>query len=113
MKMFDLLSVSGELSKPSDNGWQAGIGGEFILPEEFLSVGQVSLRMGYYTSGNQGTILTGDRHALYPLVGAQGLSFGLGMFTSQAFGYGVGFEYAMVPMGALGTADHITLRVKF
>jgi hypothetical protein len=112
-RLFEYLLLSTELSKPSDNGWKAGIGGEFVLPEELLSVGQVSLRMGYYSRGDEGTILNQDRSSLYPLVGANGLSFGLGVFTSQAFGYGIGLDYALVPMGALGTTDELTLKVKF
>jgi hypothetical protein len=111
--VFELLLLSMELSKPSDNGWQFGAGAEFTLPEDLLSVGQISLRVGYFTTGDQGTILTQNRSALYPLVGAQGLSFGLGVFTSQAFGYGIGLDYALVPMGALGTSDMLTLKVKF
>ena len=110
---FDYLLLSLELAKPSDNGWKVGIGGEVVLPEELLSVGQVSLRMGYYTRGDQGTILPQDRSSLYPLIGANGLSFGLGVFTSQAFGYGIGLDYALVPMGALGTSDELTLKIKF
>jgi len=113
VRFFDMLNTSLELSKPSDNGWQAGIGGEFTLPEELLSVGQISFRIGYFTTGNQGTILPQDRNFLFPLVGAQGMTFGLGLFTSQAFGYGIGLDYAMVPLGALGTSDHLTLKVKF
>ncbi|MBI3505116.1 MAG: hypothetical protein HY059_09760 [Proteobacteria bacterium] len=112
-QLFELMNLSVELSKPSDNGTQLGIGGEFILPEELLSVGQVSMRIGYFTTGNQGQVATESRHSLYPLVGAQGLSFGLGLFTSQAFGYGIGFDYALVPMGALGMSDQMTIRIKF
>lgn len=110
---FDYLLLSTELSKPSDNGWKFGVGAECVLPEELLSVGQVSLRIGYYTTGDQGTILQQDRSNLYPLIGANGLSFGLGVFTSQAFGYGIGLDYALIPMGALGTSDELTLKVKF
>jgi hypothetical protein len=35
------------------------------------------------------------------------------LYTSQAFGYGLGLDYAMVPFGALGTVDQISLKVKF
>ena len=110
---IDYLLLSMELSKPSDNGWKVGLGAECVLPEELLSVGQVALRIGYYTRGDQGTILQQDRSSLYPLIGANGLSFGLGVFTSQAFGYGIGLDYALVPLGALGTSDELTLKVKF
>lgn len=113
VKPLELLTVSLEMSKASDTEDIFALGGEFVLPEEFLSVMQVSLRAGYYGVGGQGKVLAKERHFLYPLVGAQGMTFGLGFFSSQAFGYGIGLDYALVPMGALGTADYISLKVKF
>lgn len=113
VRPLELLTLSMELSKASDTDDIVGLGAEFVLPEEFLSVMQVSLRTGYYGVGGQGKVLAKERHFLYPLVGAQGMTFGLGFFSSQAFGYGIGLDYALVPMGALGTADYISLKVKF
>lgn len=113
LRAFELLQIGLEFSKPSDNDWRLGLGGEMTLPEELLSVGQAALRMGYYTTGDQGTILKSRRPMLYPLVGTQGLSFGIGLFSSQAFGYGVGFDYTIVPLGALGVSDQLSLKVRF
>lgn len=113
VQVLELLGVTLELSKPSDNGWNLGFGGEFVLPEEFLSVGQIALRAGYYSTGDQGTVLQQNRHPLYPLVGAKGLSFGIGLFSSQALGYGFGLDYALIPLGALGNADILSLRIRF
>lgn len=113
IKSFDLLTTSIELSKPADGPMRLGLGGEFMLPEDMLQVGQVYLRMGYYSADDLGQVLKEDRSFLYPLIGSPKLSFGLGMFTAQAFGYGMNFDYTLVSYGALGTADMIQLKVKF
>ncbi|MBI4424716.1 MAG: hypothetical protein HY554_13365 [Elusimicrobia bacterium] len=113
LRVLELLQLSMDLNKASDSAARLGLGAEFTLPEDLLEVGQISLRVGYYNADDQGRLLEGDRHMLYPLVGAQGLSFGLGVFSAQAFGYGISFDYALVPMGALGTVDQLTVKVKF
>ncbi|TBR26479.1 hypothetical protein EPO15_00060 [bacterium] len=113
IRSFDLLTTSIELSKPSDGPMRLGFGGEFMLPEDMLQVGQIYLRMGYYSADDLGQVLKEDRSFLYPLIGSPKLSFGLGMFTAQAFGYGMNFDYTLVSYGALGTADMIQLKVKF
>ena len=113
IKSFDLLTTSIELSKPADGPMRLGLGGEFMLPEDMLQVGQIYLRMGYYSADDQGQVVKEDRSFLYPLIGSPKLSFGLGMFTAQAFGYGMNFDYSLISYGALGTADMIQLKVKF
>ena len=113
IKSFDLLTTSIELSKPSDGPMRLGLGGEFMLPEDLLQVGQIYLRMGYYSADDLGQVIKEDRSFLYPLIGSPKLSFGLGMFTAQAFGYGMNFDYSLISYGALGTADMIQLKVKF
>lgn len=113
IKSFDLLTTSIELSKPADGPMRLGLGGEFMLPEDMLQVGQVYLRMGYYSADDLGQVMKDDRSFLYPLIGSPKLSFGLGMFTAQAFGYGMNFDYTLVSYGALGTADMVQLKVKF
>ena len=113
IKSFDLLTTSIELSKAADGPVRLGLGGEFMLPEDMLQIGQVYLRMGYYSADDLGQVLQEDRSFLYPLIGSPKLSFGLGMFTAQAFGYGMNFDYTLVSYGSLGTADMIQLKVKF
>ncbi len=113
LRPVDLLTVAVEVSKASDNSARLGLGAEFTLPEELLEVGQIQLRAGYYGTDDQGIILKQDRSFLFPLVGAQGIAFGIGLFTSQAFGYGIGLDYTMVPFGALGTSDQLSVKVKF
>ena len=113
VRLLELLQLSMELNKYSDSKARIGLGGEFTLPEDLLEVGQIAVRVGYYNTDNQGIQLESDRHALFPLVGAQGLSFGIGLYSTQAFGYGIGLDYALVPMGALGTVDQLTLKLRF
>lgn len=112
-RIFDLLTLSGEVNKASDNSARAGLGFEFVMPEDMITVGQVSLRAGFRSCDDLGQILEDDRHFMYPLIGPPQWSFGFGLYTSQAFGYGVGLDYSLISMGALGRADQISLKVKF
>ncbi|MBI2362083.1 MAG: hypothetical protein HYV15_01695, partial [Elusimicrobia bacterium] len=113
IKMFDLMTTSIEVAKPSDGPVRLGLGGEFMLPEDLLQVGQIYLRMGYYSADDLGQVLQEDRSFLYPMIGSPKLSFGLGMFTAQAFGYGINVDYTVVSYGSLGTADMMQVKVKF
>lgn len=113
IKSFDLLTTSVELSKPADGPVRLGFGGEFMLPEDMMQIGQIYMRMGYYSADDLGQVMKEDRSFLYPLIGSPKLSFGLGMYTAQAFGYGMSFDYSLVSYGSLGTADMIQLKVKF
>ncbi|MFA6030657.1 MAG: hypothetical protein WC969_12440 [Elusimicrobiota bacterium] len=112
-RLMEMLTLSAEFSKASDNATRAGIGAEFTLPEDFLQVGQVQLRAGFQNSDDMGQVMQNDRSFLYPLVGSPRWSFGIGLYTAQAFGYGVAFDYSLISMGALGTADMMSLKVKF
>lgn len=111
-RLGDFVTVSLELNKAADSKARAGLGGEFQVPEEYLEVGQLAFRVGYYSSDNLGQSFSGELKSLR-LDRTSGLSFGFGLYTSQAFGYGVGLDYAFVPFGALGTVDQISLKVKF
>lgn len=112
LRLGDFVTTSVELNKASDSGARIGIGGEFQLPEEYLDIGQLTLRMGYQNSDSLGQNFDDTAKALR-LDRASGISFGFGMYTSQAFGYGVSLDYAFVPYGALGTVDQISLKLKF
>lgn len=113
IKLMGLLTTSMEMSKPSDSGTRLGLGAEFMMPEDLLQVGQVYLRVGYRTTDDMGQVLENDRSFMYPLVGSAKLSFGLGLLTTQAFGYGLSFDYALISMGSLGTADMMSLKLRF
>lgn len=112
MRLGDFVTLATELNKASDSSARVGIGGEFQLPEEYLDVGQLSLRIGYRSSDNYGQSNDGTLKALR-MDRASNISFGFGMYTSQAFGYGVSLDYAFVPYGALGTVDQISVKLKF
>lgn len=111
-RLGDFVTTSLEINKASDSGTRIGIGGEFQLPEEYLDIGQLALRLGYQNADSLGQNFDDTAQALR-LDRASGLSFGFGMYTSQAFGYGVSLDYAFIPYGALGTVDQISLKIKF
>ena len=113
VRLFELLTASIELADASDSSARLGLGAEFMLPEDLLQVGQVYLRVGYHSTDDLGQVLEDDRSGFYPLVGSPKMSFGVGLFTAQAFGYGIAFDYALISMGSLGTADMLSLKMKF
>lgn len=112
LRLNDFMTASVELSKASDGGARVGLGGEFQLPEEYLDFGQITLRLGYQNADNYGQSFSSQLKSL-SLDRTGGLSFGIGVYTSQAFGYGLALDYAFVPMGALGTVDQISLKMRF
>ena len=112
VRLGDFVTVGLELSKASDSGARIGLGGEFQLPEEYLDVGQMSFRLGYRDGDNLGQSSDATLKSLR-MDRVSNLSFGFGMYTSQAFGYGVSLDYAFVPYGALGTVDQISVKLKF
>ncbi|MBI5631036.1 MAG: hypothetical protein HY921_09145 [Elusimicrobia bacterium] len=111
-KMGDFFGLSLELNKASDAPYRIGIGGEFQVPEEYLELGQLAFRVGYYSSDSLGQSVSDQLKSLR-LDRSSGLTFGFGLYTTQAFGYGVGLDYAFVPFGALGTVDQVSLKLKF
>lgn len=113
-RIAEFFRLSLELQKPSDDGWLTRAGLEFTLPEEYLEVGQISFRLGYYDTNRMGQNLepSGLVESL-KLSKVSGLSLGLGLYSSQILGYGMGLDYAFVPFGALGTIDQISFKFKF
>lgn len=112
VRLGDFVTVGLELSKASDSGARVALGGEFQLPEEYLDVGQLAFRVGYRNGDSLGQSYDETLKSLR-LDRASNLSFGFGLYTSQAFGYGVSLDYAFVPYGALGTVDQISVKLKF
>lgn len=112
VRLGDFVTVGLELNKASDSGARIGVGGEFQLPEEYLDVGQLAFRIGYRNGDTFGQSYDETLKSLR-LDRASNISFGFGMYTSQAFGYGVSLDYAFVPYGALGTVDQISVKLKF
>ena len=112
LRLNDFVTLSGELSKASDAGAQFAVGGEFQLPEEYLDFGQLTMRVGYKNVDSYGQSFGSELKAL-KVDQTSGISFGFGVYTSQAFGYGLALDYAFVPYGALGTVDQLSFKLKF
>lgn len=112
-QFFGVMTASMELQKTSDGPPRLAVGVEFTLPEDLLQVGQIHFRAGFRGTDDLGQLLEDDRNFLYPLVGSPKLSFGIGVYTAQAFGYGIAFDYAIMSLGALGTANMMSMKVKF
>jgi hypothetical protein len=97
----------------SDRNARLGGGLELSLPEELLQVGRVALRAGYSPSDNQGKNMTDSTMKSLGMTETSGLSFGVGLYSAQALGYGIGFDYALAPYGALGKSTQMSLRFQF
>lgn len=113
LKLGEFMLLGLELNKAADSGARVGIGGEFQVPEDYLELGQLTFRVGYYSQDNLGQALDNEELKGLRLDRSSGLSFGFGLYTSQAFGYGLSLDYAFVPFGSLGTVDQISLKLKF
>lgn len=107
------FTVALERKAYSDRKAKLGGGLEFTLPEELLQVGRVSLRTGYSPSDNYGRNMTDKTLDTLGMTDTSGWSFGVGLYSAQALGYGMGFDYTMAPYGALGKATQMSLRVQF
>jgi hypothetical protein len=112
LRLNDFVTLSGELSQATDSGAQIAMGAEFQLPEEYLDIGQLTMRIGYKNVDSYGQSFDGTLKSLR-VDQTSGISFGFGVYTSQAFGYGLSLDYAFVPYGSLGTVDQISFKVKF
>jgi len=91
----------------SDRKGRLGGGLELSLPEELLQVGRVSLRAGYSPSDNFGKNMTDKTMDSLGMNETSGFSFGVGLYSAQALGYGMGFDYT------LGKASQLAVRVQF
>lgn len=112
--MFNpFMTLALEQKTYSDRKGKLGGGVEFNLPEEVLQVGRVSFRVGYAPSDNYGKNTDDRTLDNLGLSDVSGWSFGVGLYSAQAFGYGMGFDYTMVPYGALGKSSQIALKFQF
>ena len=112
LHLGDFLNLGLEVNKAADSGVNVGIGAEFMLPEQYLDVGQITFRGGWRTADSLGQSYDSTLKDL-SLDKASGVSFGFGVFTSRAFGYGISLDYAFVPYGALGSVDEMSVKVRF
>jgi len=105
-----------EMKGYSDRKPAMGGGVEFNLPEEMLQVGRVSLRTGYLQfSGAEKYGRNYDDTTLdtLGLSDTSGWTFGIGIYSAQAMGFGVSLDYTMVPYGALGKASQLMIKAQF
>lgn len=105
-------TVSGEYMKYSDSDAHLGIGLEVHIPEDLLQVAQLDLRVGYYDRDSTG-FSTSDNLKSLGLDSTSKVSFGVGVYSSELFGYGASIDYAVTPFGALGTSQQIALSIQF
>lgn len=114
VRAAEFLTLAMEVAKASDDRARLGLGMEFLLPEEYLDVGQVTFRVGYYNTDNLGRGVDQAQWVeTFRLDRSNGLTFGFGLYTSRAFGYGLGLDYALVPSGSLGTVNQFSVKLKF
>jgi hypothetical protein len=107
------LTLALEKKTYSDRGDKFGGGVEISLPEELLQVGRVTFRAGYSPGDVMGKNMTDKTLDSLGLNNTSGWAFGVGIYTSQALGYGMGLDYTMAPYGALGKSSQLALRFQF
>ncbi len=107
------LTLALEQKTYSDRKGKLGGGVEFSLPEEFLQVGRVALRVGYSPSDNFGKNMTDKTMDSLGMNDISGWAFGVGIYSAQSMGYGMGLDYTMAPYGALGKSTQLALRFQF
>ncbi len=107
------FTVSGEVVDYTDDKVRYGIGLAIHIPEDLVQVATFDLRVGYYSRPSYGFAEEGDLSEKIGLDTTSKISLGFGFYSSEVFGYGVGFDYAMLPSGAFGTAHQFSLKLQF
>jgi hypothetical protein len=107
------ITVLLESKSYSDRRARTGAGVEFNLPEEVLQVGRVSMRAGYTDAYNYGKNYDDKTLDTLGLSETSGWTFGMGLYSAQAMGFGISLDYALVPYGALGKSNQIMFKVQF
>ena len=107
------ITLLAEQKSYSDRKGRLGGGVELSLPEELLQVGRVALRAGYTPADNYGKNMTDKTLNRLGMNESSGLSFGVGLYSAQALGHGMGLDYTFAPYGALGKASQLALRFQF
>ncbi len=107
------FTLSGELVDYVDDKVRFGLGLAIHVPEEIVQVATFDLRIGYYDRPNYGFSEEGEIGEKIGLDTTSKITLGFGFYSQELFGYGVGFDYAMMPSGALGTAHQFSVRMQF
>ncbi len=107
------FTVAGELVKYVDDKCRYGLGLVIHIPEELVEVATFDIRIGYYNRDNHGF---DEDHGVGDRLGigdTSKITMGVGFYSSEIMGYGLGIDYAMLPWGALGTAHQLAVRIQF
>lgn len=107
------LTVTVEQKSYSDRQAKTGFGVELTLPEELLQVGRVALRVGYTGGDNLGKNIDDKTLNSLGMNDTSGVAFGVGIYSAQALGYGMGLDYTMAPYGSLGKSSQLALKFQF
>ncbi|MBQ8032349.1 MAG: hypothetical protein IJ266_00070 [Elusimicrobiaceae bacterium] len=107
------FTISGEYTKYVDDKARYGVGLEVHVPEDLLQVARFDLRVGYYTRDNTGINTEDSWVKKVGLEETSRVSFGVGVYSSELFGYGASIDYAVTPFGALGTSQQLALSIQF
>ena len=107
------LTLALEQKSYSDRNAVIGGGVELSLPEELLQVGRVALRVGYTPADSHGKNTDDKTLDSLGMTDTTGWAFGVGLYSAQALGYGMGFDYTFVPFGALGKSTQMALKFQF
>jgi len=107
------LTLALEQKTYSDRKGKLGGGVEITLPEELLQVGRVAFRAGYSPSDGLGKNMDDKTLDSLGMNDVSGWSFGVGLYSAQALGYGMGFDYTMAPYGALGKSSQLAMKFQF
>ena len=107
------FTVALEQKVYSDRKGRLGGGVELTLPEELLQVGRVALRAGYTPADNYGRNMSDKTLDTLGMNDISGWAFGVGIYSAQALGYGMGFDYTLAPYGALGKSSQLALKFQF
>lgn len=112
-KFNPFLLAAVDQKKFTDSKAKTGVGIEFSIPEEVLQVGKVVFRTGYSDTVDYGKNYDDKTLDSLGLNNVSGWSFGIGIYTAQAFGSIYSLDYSMVPFGALGKSSQLTLKFQF
>jgi len=107
------LTATLENKTYSDRGSLLGGGVELSLPEELLQVGRVSIRAGYTPSDDLGRNTDDQTLDNLGMQELSGWAFGIGLYSSQTMGYGVGIDYTFAPYASLGKTSQIAVKFQF
>lgn len=112
-KINPFWTATVDQKKYTDSKSKVGVGIEFNLPEELLQVGKITFRAGYTDSSNYGKNYDDKTLDKLGLTKASGWSFGVGIYSAQAYGNIYSLEYSLQPFGALGKSSQLTFKFQF